>query len=113
MQLHGCVNNQVRPSSITADAIRPLSALCRPSMASAIATRLTGSADLFGPQWEAGLPGCLAAARRPGFGINAVSGVAGPSAVEVAKGAVAAATAGAMVPEAQVKEQVRLPINRV
>jgi hypothetical protein len=39
---------------------------------SLVATRLTGSPDLFSPQWDADLPGGLAAARRPGMGINAL-----------------------------------------
>eukprot|EP00198_Chlamydomonas_reinhardtii_P002453 XP_001691789.1 isoamylase-type starch debranching enzyme [Chlamydomonas reinhardtii] len=42
-------------------------------MLSAVATRLTGSADLFAPRWDAGLPGGLAAGRRAGFGLNAVA----------------------------------------
>lgn len=38
-----------------------------------MATRLTGSADLFEPRWDAGLPGGLAVGRRPAFGLNTVS----------------------------------------
>ncbi len=44
---------------------------------SAVATRLTGSADLFEPRWDAGLPGGLAVGRRPAFGLNTVG--LGPS----------------------------------
>jgi len=43
----------------------------RLGMLSAVATRITGSADLFSPRWDAGLPGGLAAGRRPAFGLNA------------------------------------------
>lgn len=46
---------------------------CQRGMLSAVATRLTGSADLFAPRWDAGLPGGLAAGRRAGFGLNAVA----------------------------------------
>ncbi len=38
-----------------------------------VATRITGSADVFGPKWTDGLPGALAAGRRAAFGINAVT----------------------------------------
>lgn len=44
-----------------------------PGMLDVIAMRLTGSADVFGSRWEEGLPGNLAAERRPAFGLNAVS----------------------------------------
>ncbi|GLC33109.1 hypothetical protein PLESTB_000369500 [Pleodorina starrii] len=40
---------------------------------SAVATRLTGSPDLFAARWDAGLPGGLAAGRRPAFGLNAAA----------------------------------------
>ncbi len=39
---------------------------------SAFATRMTGSQDLFAARWDGGLPGGLAAGRRPAFGINAL-----------------------------------------
>jgi hypothetical protein len=39
---------------------------------SAFATRMTGSQDLFAARWDGGLPGGLAAARRPAFGVNAL-----------------------------------------
>ncbi|KAL6759536.1 hypothetical protein V8C86DRAFT_1289639 [Haematococcus lacustris] len=44
---------------------------------SAVATRLTGSADLFGPQWDAvpSLPGGLAAGRRAAYGVNSLVGL--------------------------------------
>ncbi|KAG2422373.1 hypothetical protein HXX76_016097 [Chlamydomonas incerta] len=45
---------------------------CQRGLLSAVATRLTGSADLFAPRWDAGLPGGLAAGRRAGFGLNVV-----------------------------------------
>jgi hypothetical protein len=41
-------------------------------MLSAFATRMTGSQDLFAARWDGGLPGGLAAGRRPAFGINAL-----------------------------------------
>jgi hypothetical protein len=41
-------------------------------MMSAFATRMTGSQDLFAARWDGGLPGGLAAGRRPAFGINAL-----------------------------------------
>jgi hypothetical protein len=41
-------------------------------MMSAFATRMTGSQDLFAARWDGGLPGGLAAGRRPSFGINAL-----------------------------------------
>ena len=31
-----------------------------------------GSADLFAPRWEEGLPGSLAAGRAPSFGLNTI-----------------------------------------
>ena len=39
---------------------------------SALATRLMGSPDLMAARWDEGLPGGLAAGRRPGFSINAL-----------------------------------------
>lgn len=39
---------------------------------SAFATRMTGSQDLFAARWDGGLPGGLAAGRRPAFGVNAL-----------------------------------------
>lgn len=44
----------------------------KPGMMSAFATRMTGSQDLFAARWDGGLPGGLAAGRRPSFGINAL-----------------------------------------
>jgi hypothetical protein len=41
-------------------------------MTSAFATRMTGSQDLFAARWDGGLPGGLAAGRRPAFSINAL-----------------------------------------
>ncbi|CAL8460737.1 g268 [Coccomyxa elongata] len=41
-----------------------------PAAASGLATRITGSADLFAARWDGGLPGGLAAGRRPAFGLN-------------------------------------------
>eukprot|EP00775_Hariotina_reticulata_P005214 gene5214-5452_t len=41
-------------------------------MMSAFATRMTGSQDLFAARWDGGLPGGLAAGRRPAFGVNAL-----------------------------------------
>jgi len=40
------------------------------SKLSNIATRITGSADLFASCWDGGLPGNLAVGRRPAFGFN-------------------------------------------
>ena len=37
--------------------------------------RITGSADLLAADWEGGLPGTLAAGRRPSFGLNFVAAV--------------------------------------
>ena len=37
------------------------------------AARLTGSADIFAARWDGGLPGGLAAGRRPAFGLNSVN----------------------------------------
>eukprot|EP00879_Flechtneria_rotunda_P028680 GHRR01030888.1.p1 GENE.GHRR01030888.1~~GHRR01030888.1.p1 ORF type:complete len:365 (+),score=131.21 GHRR01030888.1:548-1642(+) len=39
---------------------------------STFATRMTGSQDLFAARWDGGLPGGLAAGRRPAFGVNAL-----------------------------------------
>lgn len=36
------------------------------------ATRMTGSQDLLAARWDGGLPGGLAAGRRPSFGVNAL-----------------------------------------
>eukprot|EP00887_Chlorella_sp_A99_P002052 scaffold18.g2052.t1 len=44
-----------------------------PRMAAAIAARLTGSPALFGGAWGSGVPGNLAAARRPAFGVNCIT----------------------------------------
>jgi pullulanase/glycogen debranching enzyme len=44
-----------------------------PGILDSVAMRLTGSADVFGHRWEEGLPGNLAAPRRPSFSFNAVS----------------------------------------
>jgi hypothetical protein len=41
-------------------------------MTSAFATRMTGSQDLFAARWDGGLPGGLAAGRRPAFSVNAL-----------------------------------------
>lgn len=46
--------------------------LCAAGMMSAFATRMMGSQDLFAARWDGGLPGGLAAGRRPAFGINAL-----------------------------------------
>ena len=35
--------------------------------------RLTGSADIFAARWDGGLPGGLAAGRRPAYGLNSVN----------------------------------------
>ncbi|KAK9809286.1 hypothetical protein WJX73_001102 [Symbiochloris irregularis] len=43
------------------------------SRASALATRLTGSADMFAAQFDEGLPGSLAVSRLPGCGLNGIS----------------------------------------
>ncbi|GIL45006.1 hypothetical protein Vafri_2415 [Volvox africanus] len=58
---------------------------------SAVATRLTGSADLFAARWDAGLPGGLATGRRPAFGLNAAASLGD----RPLQAAVAAAAAGA------------------
>eukprot|EP00803_Ostreobium_quekettii_P005522 evm.model.scf_211.8 EVM.evm.TU.scf_211.8 scf_211:65035-74940(+) len=42
-----------------------------------VATRVTGSADLFAARWDGGLPGSLAAGRRPAFGFNCASPTSG------------------------------------
>jgi len=42
----------------------------RETMASALATAIAGSPDLLAARWDADLPGCLAAGRRPAFGLN-------------------------------------------
>ena len=54
----------------------------------------TGSPDLFAGQWDAGLPGGLAAARRPGLCINAVfpPGADGLAASQEGQAQLAAAT---------------------
>jgi len=78
---------------------------CTHGMLDVVAMRLTGSADIFEAAWEEGLPGNLAAARRPAFSYNAVSAPFGvyplmDLAREVAHGAAAAAAAtsgGALV----------------
>jgi isoamylase len=45
---------------------------------------MTGSADLFAPRWDAGLPGGLAAGRPPAAGLNSASFLAqGPLAARV------------------------------
>jgi len=59
-------------------------------LASRLATRMAGSPDLFAPQWDAELPGGLAAGRRPGFSINALQPPLSPSLVEVAGDSVTA-----------------------
>jgi hypothetical protein len=46
--------------------------VCAAGMTSAFATRITGSQDLFAARWDGGLPGGLAAGRRPAFSINAL-----------------------------------------
>lgn len=45
---------------------------CTPGVLSNIATRVAGSPDLFAARWDGGLPGDLAAGRRPAFGINSI-----------------------------------------
>lgn len=42
-------------------------------LSSEVATRLAGSPDIFAAQWDTGMPGNLAAGRRPAHGINCVS----------------------------------------
>lgn len=42
------------------------------SILSDFATRMTGSQDLLAARWDGGLPGGLAAGRRPAFGVNAL-----------------------------------------
>jgi len=51
----------------------------QPGLLSAVATRISGSADLFAPQWDASPshPGNLAAGRRAAFGLNNLSGLGG------------------------------------
>ncbi|KAK9820150.1 hypothetical protein WJX72_006684 [[Myrmecia] bisecta] len=61
-----------RNKRFTRDVVESI-AKGQPGMASALATRLAGSADLFAPAWESGLPGNLATGRPPSFGLNAVS----------------------------------------
>lgn len=53
---------------------------------SAIATRLAGSPDLVAARWDAGLPGGLAAGRRPAFSVNALAAPGGPSLLSLAGG---------------------------
>ncbi|GFR50536.1 hypothetical protein Agub_g12806 [Astrephomene gubernaculifera] len=64
---------------------------------SAVATRLTGSADLFAARWDAGLPGGLAAGRRPAFGVNATAPL-GDRPLQAVLAAAAAAACGATDP---------------
>ncbi|KAG2494253.1 hypothetical protein HYH03_007608 [Edaphochlamys debaryana] len=56
----------------TSDLSNYLAASSRGQLSN-VATRLTGSADLFSARWDAGLPGGLAVGRRPAFGLNAVA----------------------------------------
>lgn len=42
-------------------------------MASTVATRVTGSADLFAARWDGTLPGGLACGRRPAYGMNSAA----------------------------------------
>jgi hypothetical protein len=53
---------------------------------SALATRLTGSPDLTAARWEEGLPGGLAAPRRPAFSVNALAPPGGPPLLSLAGG---------------------------
>jgi hypothetical protein len=74
-----------------------------PGMLAAVARRLTGSADVFGALLEGGMPGNLAAGRRPAFSFNSVSSLGRPPLPAVAEGvagaaAAAAAAAGAPAP---------------
>ncbi len=48
--------------------------------------RITGSADLLAADWEGGLPGTLAAGRRPSFGLNFVAAVGQDSMAQVVGG---------------------------
>ncbi len=52
-------------------------------MASTIATRITGSADLFASRWDGTLPGGLACGRRPSYGLNSAGFLGRTSLVEV------------------------------
>jgi len=45
--------------------------------ASAVATAMTGSPNLFAARLDAGLPGCLATGRRPAFGMNSLAPLPG------------------------------------
>ncbi|KAI8471255.1 MAG: hypothetical protein J3K34DRAFT_520745 [Monoraphidium minutum] len=53
---------------------------------SSLATRLMGSPDLTAARWDSGLPGGLAAGRRPGFSINALAPPGGPALLSLAGG---------------------------
>jgi isoamylase len=69
-----------------------------PGMLEDVALRLAGSADVFGVAREEGLPGCLAAGRRPAFAFNSVAALGrrpglGELAAEAAAVAAAAAAA--------------------
>ena len=53
--------------------LQPVEALCLRLRIFMYWRRITGSADLFAGCYNSGLPGGLAAARRPCFGLNSVS----------------------------------------
>lgn len=52
----------------------------------ALAARLAGSPDLTAARWDAGLPGGLAAGRRPAFAVNALAPPGGPPLLSLAGG---------------------------
>lgn len=60
---------------------------CRPNGPSAIARRLTGSAEVFDAEWSdgEGIPGSLAAGRRPSFSFNALDDFSQSLVAEVSK----------------------------